>query len=191
MFFMKTGSGKKIVAISKIILKTLLGIGVAVSIITLPGLAHILKLFEEDKKYKRKFDKEIYRLKKTGFIKIYDRSGINFVKLTKEGQKVAKKYEIDDIKIKKTPKWDGKWRIVVFDIPEDKKYARKGLRIKLNDLGFLLYQKSVFVHPYECKDEINFVANYYNIKKYLKYITADAIEDQENLIRYFNLRQHI
>ena len=38
--------------------------------------------------------------------------------LTKDGRKKALSFKIDEIKIKKPERWDGKWRIVVFDIPE-------------------------------------------------------------------------
>ena len=52
---------------------------------------------------------------------------------------------------------DGEWRIVIFDIPEKFKKAREALRMKLKELGFLELQKSVFIFPYECEDEINFI----------------------------------
>ena len=75
-----------------------------------------------------------------------------YIVLTKNGQKKALEYQINELKIKKPDKWDGKWRIVIFDIPEKKKKAREVLRAKLKDLGFKELQKSVFVLPYECED---------------------------------------
>src|SRR3989344_4682297 len=49
----------------------------------------------------------------------------------------ALKFKIDEMEIKKPAKWDGEWRIVIFDIPERFKKAREALRKKLKDLGFI------------------------------------------------------
>jgi len=54
-------------------------------------------------------------------------------------------------------KWDGKWFIVVFDVPEVERNKRNFLRKFLNEIGFFLYQQSVYVFPYECEEEIKLV----------------------------------
>ena len=40
-------------------------------------------------------------------------------------QKKLVEYNIDDMEIKKPKKWDGKWRIISFDIPKNKKQPEK------------------------------------------------------------------
>src|SRR3989339_850710 len=84
--------------------------------------------------------------------------------LTKEGIKKSINFKLDEMKIKIPPKWDGEWRIVIFDIPERFKKAREALRKKIKDLGFVKLQESVFVFPYECEDEINFVVEVFLIR---------------------------
>ena len=96
-----------------------------------------------------------YKEDKDGFVKII---------LTKEGQEKALKFKLDEMEIKKPAKWDGEWRIVIFDIPERFKKAREALRMKLKDLGFSELQKSVLVLPYECEDEINFIVEVFLIR---------------------------
>ena len=44
-----------------------------------------------------------------------------------------------------------------FDIPERFKKQGEALRNKLRELGFAKLQESVFIYPYECEDEINFI----------------------------------
>ena len=51
-----------------------------------------------------------------------------------------------------------------FDIPEKLKRAREVLRDKLKDIGFIELQKSVFAHPFECEDEINFIVEVFQIR---------------------------
>lgn len=42
-------------------------------------------------------------------------------------------------------KWDGKWRLVIFDVPEAKRGVRDLFRRRLKDWGFRSWQKSVWV----------------------------------------------
>jgi len=76
---------------------------------------------------------------------------------------------------------------VAFDIPEDYKRARDALRRKLQQLGFRELQKSVFVFPYECKDEIEFIVEFFAIRKYVRYGVLDLIDNDLQLRKTFRL----
>ena len=105
-----------------------------------------------------------------GYISWKEKSdGTCEVMITKRGISRAKLLDIENLTIKKPDRWDEKWRVVFFDIPEKKKKARNALREKLRDLGFCEMQKSVFVFPYECQDEINFIVTLFEIKSYVQY----------------------
>ena len=97
------------------------------------------------------------------------------------------KYKLDDIKIKNTNKWDGLWRIVIFDIPERQKRARDALSLKLKEIGMLPIQKSVFASPYECKNEIDFISEIFSVKPYVRYILAKEIDIALDLKRKFRI----
>ena len=119
-----------------------------------------------------------YEENKDGFVKIV---------LTKEGQKKALKFKLDEMEIKRPAKWDGEWRIVIFDIPEKFKKAREALRLKLKELGFLELQKSVLVLPYECEDEINFIVEVFLIRPFVRFIRAKSFTNEEQLKIKFGL----
>lgn len=114
-------------------------------------------------------------------------NGIVEIVLTKDGRQRALKYQIDEIKIKKPDKWDGKWRMVIFDIPEKKKKAREALREKLKNLGFLELQKSVFIYPYGCEDEIDFIMEVFEIRPYVRYMVVDSFTNEEQFRLKFKL----
>jgi len=116
-----------------------------------------------------------------------DKKGIATITLSLSGKKRILRYDLDNMKIKKPLKWDGYWRIVVFDIPEDEKKARSALRIKLKDLGFYPMQKSVFVYPYDCQDEVYFIAELFDIKPYVRFIVAKDIDISLHLKHKFGL----
>jgi len=94
---------------------------------------------------------------------------------------------LDKMEIKKSKQWDGKWRVVLFDIPEKIKGAREAIRHHLKNLGFFEFQKSVFIHPYDCKDEVDYLIEFYDIRKFVRFIIADSIDNELHLKKNFNL----
>src|SRR3989304_4096093 len=62
--------------------------------------------------------------------------------LTENGKRKALTYQIDEMKIKKAPKWDKKWRIVLFDIPEKKNKVIEAISHHLKNLNFFDIQKN-------------------------------------------------
>src|SRR3990167_7009580 len=105
------------------------------------------------------------------------RNGIEFARLTAKGKERFLQHQFNILALPRAKRWDGKWRIVLFDIPEPKKKIRDSLRRKLKALGFLEFQKSVFIYPFPCRDEINFVINFYNIPEYVYYLEAPLVPD--------------
>ena len=135
---------------------------------------------EEVEMFNEKLIKDNYLRKKT-------RDKEEYLFITSKGKRELINFEIDNIKIKKQ-KWDGKWRIVVFDIPEKYRTARNVLRSKLKEIGFIIMQKSVWVCPYECEQEIAFIAKVYMIEQYVNYIRADRMDISKSLEVKFDLR---
>lgn len=128
------------------------------------------------------------RLRLSGFVKIIKRANdVEKFYLSKEGKKRWLRHQLHNLKLKKSKHWDKKWRIVLFDIPEPKKKIRDALRRRLKNLGFLEFQKSVFIYPFPCKDEINFIINFFNIEDNVFYLEAPISPDY-NFRRHFNLK---
>lgn len=107
--------------------------------------------------------------------------------LSEKGSKLAKLCSLDGLKIKKPKRWDGNWRIVIFDIPEPLKKVRDALRFHLKNLGFLELQKSVFVYPFPCLPEIDQVVKFYNVRKHVRIITASSIDNEDELMQRFKI----
>ena len=89
------------------------------------------------------------RLRENGFVELIDDREM-IIRLTDSGRDKAlwiKMKEMDE-------KWDGKWRIVIWDVPEKRRIARDLLRYKLKQLGFKLFQKSVWGSKKNCTKEL-------------------------------------
>ena len=107
--------------------------------------------------------------------------------LSEKGKKRILKYDLDKIQIKKPFQWDKLWRLIAFDIPEDRKAGRTALVAKLKELGFYPMQKSVYIHPYECKDEINFVAEIFNLAPYVRFLRVKDVDIELDLKNRFRI----
>jgi len=107
--------------------------------------------------------------------------------LSEKGKKRILKYDLDKIQIKKPFQWDKLWRLVVFDIPEDRKAGRTALVAKLKELGFYPMQKSVYIHPYECKDEVSFVAEIFDLTPYVRFLRVKDVDIELDLKNRFRL----
>lgn len=116
-----------------------------------------------------------------------DSAGTVTITLTESGKKRILKYHLDEMSIKAPRSWDGKWRVVIFDIPEDLKTARDVMREKLKNLGLYQLQKSVWVYPHPCQDEVDFVSHVYEVGRYLLYFEAKKLENEEFLKNKFGL----
>lgn len=147
------------------------------------------RALKNSKKYKKKrIYNAFYRLRKEGCIKITKKNNQIYIGLTKKGRKKAGWMQIDDLNIKRPKKWDGKWRIVIFDIAQLKKIYREAFRGKLKELEFRPLQKSVWAHPFNCQDEIELLRNFFDLSEdEMRLITALHIGPDDTLKRMFKL----
>jgi len=126
-------------------------------------------------------------LEKQELVTIKEKKGEITVTLTKNGSEKALKYQVEDMQIPKPDWWDRKWRLVMFDIPEARKSSRNAFKAVLDNLGFIQLQHSVYVHPYECHNEIEFVRNVYEIKPFVKLLVVEKLEGEGTLRTDFDL----
>lgn len=128
---------------------------------------------------------QMWKLEKRGYIKKYLEGKKSNFQLTEKGKQKALKYIFSDLKIKTPKTWDKKWRMVIFDIPEEKKSLREAVRLKLKQFGFLQLQKSVWVYPFDCQEIIYTLKYIYSLGKNVQYILAETIETEIDLVDYF------
>ncbi len=136
---------------------------------------------------RRKVYQSLRNLGRRKFIGISKEGENTVVRLTKNGHQKLLKYKLENLQIKKPRRWDRKWRVVIFDVPEKFKLAREYLRSKLKDLRFYRIQKSAWAHPYPCEDEIDFIKELYEIRPFVRILTVESIDNNSDLKRHFGL----
>ncbi|MEX2013814.1 MAG: CRISPR-associated endonuclease Cas2 [Parcubacteria group bacterium] len=123
------------------------------------------------------------RMVKKGLLKYNGK----FYDLTPLGQEHLRRWEFGNFKLNKPKKWDGKWRLVIFDIPDKKRKTRDQLRVLLRSAGFYLLQESVWVYPYDCEDIIALLKTDFGIGKNLLYLIVEELENDQHLREEFGL----
>jgi len=166
---------------------------ILLSSLFLPNAPKMLKPLIKWRKNWGKFDRQrireaINRLNQKRLIELTQKGDNLYIEITENGKKLIKNFDYDNIELPSYKKWDKKWRLVIFDIPEKKKKERRAFSVKLKDLGFYPLQESVFIYPYDCHNEIDFVCAFLSVDRYVVYCIVETIDKREGKLRkIFNL----
>lgn len=121
----------------------------------------------------------IQRLKKNGCLEKIEKNGETLYRITEQGRNKIEKFLFD------REMWDGRWRIVIYDIPELQKRDRDGLRNKLRSCRFKQLQKSVWVSPFDVLDEVEEFVTERNLQDRIWYFWANSFHNDESIIELF------
>ncbi len=174
----------------KNVLKTLVAIGLVATVIALPGMAGVINLFNpRNPRERKRLRRTMRELMAKKIVNYYRQGGKDIIEVTDKGRKILLSYDFENIALSPPRKWDGLFRVIIFDIPERKKRARKLFHLKLKEMGLYLLQDSVFITPYECRKEIEYLRNYLFIAPHVQYLLVKNLDDKEKIKRYFNIVQ--
>ena len=149
----------------------------------------VLKIVSKEwKKFnKDKLRKEINNLYAFKYLsKKTNEDGSIDVIITEKGKLRALNLQLENIK-NQTKEWDGKWRMVAFDIPEPYRRGRNALRQKLKNIGFKELQKSVFVTHFDCLKEIRLLVDFFDLGKFVRFGVLESINNDYYLRKIFKL----
>lgn len=171
------------------VLVSLYGAAAAALVLAAPNAVQILKSVDLNMARKRhparRMSQALSRLVARGLIR---RAGGHRFELTEKGKRYATLMDQRGrLQFARERKWDGRWRIVIFDIWERRREARDRLRTRLQTIGFVKVQNSVWAYPYECEELIAFAKTELKLGKGLLYLIAEGIEGDGELRERFGL----
>lgn len=173
--------------VTRDILLSLLVAGGAITIAAMvPGITLLLKQREYGRK---QIVRSLRHLVDTRQISITEGRDTTTITLSRQGKSRAISYRVNEMTIPHPKKWDGRWWLVLFDIPEKQRLARHVLRDKLKALGFVRFQKSAWLFPFECRKQIEFLSHLYEVNRYVKVLKVAQLPETEKqqLKHRFNL----
>lgn len=156
---------------------------------TIPNAARLLKFFPGFKKGARfnyKAKSVLGRLADKGCIQFIEKNGKRYARITEKGEQMLR-FETEKTAMAKKRRWDRRWRIVIFDIPERRKSVRSKLRRYMQEYGFVRLQDSVWVYPHDCEDLIALVKANFRIGADVLYLIVEQLEHDKHLREHFVL----
>ena len=130
----------------------------------------------------------LLRLVKKGHIRFVEKGSVRYAEITESGRKsLALESAIAAQKIQSHKRWDKRWRMVIFDIPEKYKGFRNQLRSTIHEIGFLRVQDSVWVFPYECEELLQLLKTDLRVGKFVLYAVVESIENDKVIRNHFKL----
>ena len=178
-----------------------LGMGtLLVGTIFMPGLGYAARMVDRAKKdYEwkqsqrqwKKFNpyvlkRNLKRLRDQKDVEIVEENGEELIKLTQKGHVKYLKFKLEELSLRGR-KWDGKWRIVIYDIAKFKKNQASAFRNILKYIKFFQLQKSVYLTPYPCDEQITYLREYFGIGDEVLLIRVDRIENEALYKQYFGI----
>ncbi len=116
-------------------------------------------------------------LKRQGLVHIIQDDEEFTYTLTPAGVHRLQRVMIDNISIPTPAKWDKKWRLVTFDVPVRYSKERAYFTSRLQGSGFAMLQKSMWVHPFPCFDQVEQIAGYYNVLRYCTLMEVSLLDE--------------
>lgn len=123
------------------------------------------------------------RLRKQGLLVEHN----GFLRITPRGQAQLRRAALSLARPSPLKRWDDKWRVLIFDIPEKKRSLREGIRRQLRASGFKRIQDSVWLYPYPCEEFVALLKAEMKIGKDMLYLIVDALEGDGPFRKEFGL----
>ena len=162
--------------------------------VAIPNLPRALRPFlnSDEKRAWKRFNipylkRALERLEEQKLVETETKKGYQIIKITDRGRRRILKYALDKLEIKKPRPWDGKWRLISYDIPSDWKGRRTAFRDYLKAWGFYPLHESVYLHAYPCEKEVEFLREYLGVGKFVRIFIVEKIENDDLFRDFFGV----
>jgi len=140
-------------------------------------------------RFKHQVKSTLSRLVQKGYVVFESREDKRYARITLAGERALKYMEQRSaLLLHKKKRWDKRWRVVIFDIPERRRGTRDRLRIVMCEGGFYRLQDSVWLYPHNCEDFIALLKADLKIGNAVLYMVVEQIENDSIIKEHFSLK---
>ena len=132
-------------------------------------------------------EKTANKLERKGLVEKENTQDGVVIRIKDKGKIQILKYNLIDLKPQKN-KWDGKWRLIFFDVAEFNRKKRDQFRKYLKLLEMEQFQKSVFISPYDIFNQVRYIREILDIPNTIKMAQLDWVENEDELKEIFELK---
>lgn len=138
----------------------------------------ILGESETDNKTNYAISRSIKNLLGDGLVEAFNSDRNQYLRLTKEGKQKLNNIALECESSLVSTSWDGYWRIILLDIPEERKSEREALRYLLKKADFTCLKNSVWISMYPFEHLFTNIKNDLNLSTELIIIVTDKIDKE-------------
>lgn len=145
--------------------------------------------WQQNQKEWKKFNtkllrRNLKRLQDQKIVEVKNEKGQEVIKLTQKGHTKYLKFKLEEVSLK-GKNWDGKWRLVIYDVSKLKRQQQESFRRMLKQMNFYLLQKSVYLTPYKCGEAIEYLREYFNLGEEVLFLEVSKLENDVYYKQYF------
>jgi len=122
--------------------------------------------------------RSIKNLADTGLIETIATEQSAYARLTQKGRQKLASIKLDNSTSLASTHWDGRWRIVLLDLPESRKAERDALRYLLKKAGFVMLKNSAWVSPFPFEFLFQNIKKDFGLSSELMIIVADTLDEE-------------
>lgn len=159
------------------------------AVVALAGIGYVLKA--EDKERHKRIRAGFGYLSRKKYIQAQTSdSGLRIV-VTSKGRREIQQHLLKkklSEPIGRPRVWDKKWRIILFDVPSGERSKRNAFRSFIRREGAVMLQKSVWVHPFDCSENVVLLRQFFHFSNdQLRLIVTDSVGSDAHLKKHFKL----
>ena len=144
----------------------------AISIETIKG---------KDPKKNYALARSVKNLVESGCIEIHNSDNQKYLKITKKGQGKLNCIKLEGEEALVSSTWDGFWRMIILDIPEERKNEREALRYLLKKANFICIKNTVWISPHPFEHLFTNIKKDLELGNELMIIVTDKLDPETNL----------
>ncbi|MFA6301327.1 MAG: hypothetical protein WC609_03180 [Candidatus Paceibacterota bacterium] len=117
-------------------------------------------------------------LRDTGLVEQVSSPQNEYARLTKEGRKKMHSLELENETTLANTSWDGSWRIILLDLPENRKSERESLRYLLKKAGFVCLKNSAWISPFPYEHLFANIKKDLGLKTEMMIIVIELVDEE-------------
>ena len=154
--------------------------------VSVPELAEKLNLKGQEATSKARYAvaRSLKGLRESGLVESHFSGQNDYARLTPAGKRKAASVELESETALLNPNWDGKWRVILLDLPESRKSERESLRYLLKKAGFTCLKNSAWVSPYPFEHLFMNIKKDLGLETELVIMTTDTLDSETEAVLF-------
>jgi DNA-binding transcriptional regulator PaaX len=126
--------------------------------------------------------RSVKNLVESGCVEIHNSDNKKYLKITKLGTQKLNCIKLEGEEALVSSTWDGFWRIIIIDIPENRKSERDAIRYLLKKANFVCIKNTVWISPYPYENLFTNIKKDLNLGTELMIIVTNKLDGDTSLV---------